>query len=77
MGKLLVMPFPPNAQRLARVRVSDPRYLEGQRLLVEALRYLVQSDPVANRHAAELISEHVRTNFRMTDSPLPHAEPVQ
>ena len=34
------------------------------------MRYLAQSDPVQNRDAVELLSEHVRTRFRMTDSPL-------
>ena len=41
-----------------------------QRFLVDAMRYLAQTDPIANRHAIELLSEHVRTRFRMTDSPL-------
>jgi hypothetical protein len=75
VGKLLIMPVVPDAQRPPRNRVSDPRYMEGQRLLVEALRYLVKNDPVQNRLAAEFISEHVRTNFRMSDSPLPQMEP--
>jgi hypothetical protein len=44
--------------------------VDGQRLLVEAMKYLTKSDPVANRAAIELISEHVRTRFRMSDSPL-------
>jgi len=39
-------------------------------LLVEAMKYLAQADPVANRPAIALLSEHVRTRFRMTDSPL-------
>jgi hypothetical protein len=34
------------------------------------MRYLAQADPVSNREAIELLSEHVRTRFRMTDSPL-------
>jgi hypothetical protein len=34
------------------------------------MRYLAQADPINNRVAIELISEHVRTRFRMTDSPL-------
>jgi hypothetical protein len=34
------------------------------------MRYLAQANPVANREAIELLSEHVRTRFRMTDSPL-------
>ncbi len=53
-----------------RERSSDPRYVDGQRLLVDAMKYLAQIDPVQNRPAIELISEHVRTRFRMSDSPL-------
>jgi hypothetical protein len=34
------------------------------------MRYLAQTDPISNRNAIELLSEHVRTRFRMTDSPL-------
>jgi hypothetical protein len=34
------------------------------------MRYLAQSDPLTNRNAIEFLSEHVRTRFRMTDSPL-------
>jgi hypothetical protein len=44
--------------------------VDGQRTLVEAMKYLAQSDPVSNRSAIELLSEHVRTRFRMSDSPL-------
>jgi hypothetical protein len=33
------------------------------------MRYLTQADPMRNRPAIELISEHVRTRFRMSDSP--------
>lgn len=51
-------------------RNSDPRYLEGQRLLVEAMRYLTREDPQGNRAAVEFLSEHFRTRFRMSDSPL-------
>jgi hypothetical protein len=39
-------------------------------MLVEAMKYLAKADPIANREAVELLSEHVRTRFRMTDSPL-------
>jgi len=53
-----------------RERTGDPRYVDGQRLLVEAIKYLTQADRVSNRAAIELLSEHVRTRFRMTDSPL-------
>jgi len=46
-----------------RERTSDPRYVDGQRLLIEAMKYLAQVDPVKNRPAVEFISEHVRTRF--------------
>jgi hypothetical protein len=71
MAKVFTIPVPPDVSRKrSRERTSDPRYVDGQRLLVEAMRYLAQSDPLANRGAIELLSEHVRTRFRMTDSPL-------
>jgi len=70
MAKVFVIPARPNVDHLKRQRSSDPAYLEGQRLLVQAMSYLVKSDPTANRPAVELLSEHVRTRFRMTDSPL-------
>jgi hypothetical protein len=44
--------------------------MEGQRVLVEAMNYLLHSDRDGNREALELLSEHVRTKFRMSDSPL-------
>ncbi len=70
MAKVFTIPVPPKAARRRRDGDSDPRYVDGQRLLVEAIKYLAQSDPVTNRGAIELLSEHVRTRFRMTDSPL-------
>lgn len=71
MAKVFTITVPPKLGRPAkRERSSDPRYVEGQRLLVEAMRYLAQTDPLVNRPAIELISEHVRTRFRMSDSPL-------
>ncbi|HXZ80746.1 MAG TPA: hypothetical protein VEG30_12500 [Terriglobales bacterium] len=70
MARLLTLPVPPNPGRRKRERNSDSRYVEGQRLLVEAMKYLLRSDPGGNRPAVELLSEHVRTQFRMTDSPL-------
>jgi hypothetical protein len=69
MAKVFTIPVPPKVPR-RRERTSDPRYVDGQRLLVEAMRYLTKADPVANRSAIELLSEHVRTLIRMTDSPL-------
>jgi hypothetical protein len=68
-SKVVIIPARPEPRAQDRVRTDDPRYIEGQRLLVEAIRYLIQTDRVANREAAELISEHVRTKFRMSDSP--------
>ena len=70
MAKVFTIPVPPKFGSKRRERTADPRYVDGQRLLVEAMKYLAQSDPVSNRSAIELISEHVRTRFRMSDSPL-------
>ena len=70
MAKVFTIPVPPDLGRKKRERTSDPRYVDGQRLLVEAMKYLAQTDPITNRSAIELLSEHVRTRFRMTDSPL-------
>jgi len=70
MAKVFTIPVAPKMERKRRERTADPRYVDGQRLLVEAMKYLAQSDPVANRSAIALLSEHVRTRFRMSDSPL-------
>jgi hypothetical protein len=72
---VVIIPARPEPRAQDRVRTDDPRYIEGQRLLVEAMRYLVQTDREGNREAAELISEHVRTKFRMSDSPFLNAGP--
>ena len=68
-GRVLTIPVMP-ARKPRKPRNADPRYLEGQRLLVEAMRHLAKTDPRANREAIELLSEHFRTRFRMSDSPL-------
>jgi len=70
MAKVFTITVPPKLGNKRRQRTSDPRYVDGQRLLVEALKYLAQEDPIKNRSAIELLSEHVRTRFRMSDSPL-------
>jgi hypothetical protein len=70
MAKLFTIPVVPDPTRRRKQRSSDPRYVEGQRLLVEAMKYLAQQDPKVNRPAIELLSEHFRTQFRMSDSPL-------
>lgn len=70
MAKVFTITVPPKMVNKRRERISDRRYVDGQRLLVEAMKYLAMADPVRNRKAIELISEHVRTRFRMSDSPL-------
>lgn len=62
-----VKPEMPDPKRRKDKRKSDPRFIEGQRLLVEAMRYLIQQDPKQNKDAVMLISEHFRTRFRMSD----------
>ncbi len=74
--KVVIIPARPDPSARDRVRINDPRYLEGQRLLVDAMKYLLQTDRDANREATELLSEHVRTMFRMSDSPFRSAESV-
>jgi hypothetical protein len=72
MAKVFTIPVLPDpARRRSRTpkRSSDPRYIEGQRLLVEAMKYLAQQDPEQNKDAVLLLSEHFRTRFRMTDRP--------
>jgi hypothetical protein len=69
MAKVFTITVPPRLGNKRREHTSDRRYVEGQHLLVNALRYLTQADPVRNRPAIALISEHVRTRFRMSDSP--------
>ncbi len=70
MAKVFTIPVVPLALRRRRVAVGDNRYVEGQRMIVEAMKYLAQADPVANRPAVEFLSEHFRTRFRMSDSPM-------
>jgi len=70
VSKVFVIPVLPGRKRRQGVRQGDPRYLEGQRMLVEAMKYLAQSDPLKNKSAIELLSELFRTQFRMSDSPL-------
>ena len=70
MAKVFTITVPPKLGNKRRERTADPRYIDGQKLLVEAMKYLAQEDPLRNRGAIELISEHVRTRFRMSDSPL-------
>jgi len=73
-SKVVIIPARPDPSGRDRIRTDDPRYMEGQRVLVEAMKYLLHTDREANRDAAELLSEHVRTRFRMSDSPFQVAE---
>lgn len=69
MAKVFTIPVRPDATKTKRERTADPRYVEGQRLLVQAMRYLAQTDPRQNRPAIALLSDHFRNNFRMSDHP--------
>ena len=73
MAKVFTIPVKPKMpdpkRRKASPQKPDPRFIEGQRLLVEAMKYLVQQDPKRNKDAVMLISEHFRTRFRMSDRP--------
>lgn len=67
--KVVIIPARPDPSGRDKMRTDDPRYMDGQRVLLEAMKYLLQSDRDGNREAAELLMEHVRTKFRMSDSP--------
>jgi hypothetical protein len=71
MAKVFTIPVlpDPNRRRRKEMPTNDPRYIEGQRVLVEAMKYLVQQDPEKNKDAVMFLSEHFRTRFRMTDRP--------
>lgn len=66
---VVIIPARPDPSGRDKLRTDDPRYMDGQRVLLEAMKYLLQADREANREAAELLMEHVRTKFRMSDSP--------
>jgi len=70
VAKVFTIPVVPDpARRKGVPRTSDPRYIDGQRLLMNAMKYLVQLDAEGNKDAINLISEHFRTRFRMSDRP--------
>ncbi len=69
MAKVFTIPSLPDPARRKIARQEDPRYLEGQRLLVEAMNYLLKSDRRKNKEAVTFLSEHFRTQFRMSDRP--------
>jgi hypothetical protein len=70
VAKVFTMSAVPDPnRRKSQPRNFDPRYIEGQRVLVEAMKYLAQQDPDRNKDAVSLLSEHFRTRFRMSDRP--------
>ena len=69
-SNVITIPVRPDPTKIRAPRRSDPRFVEGQRILVGAMRYLAQNDLKGNREAIEFLSEHFRTRFRMSDSPL-------
>ena len=77
MAKVFTIPVVPDPARRKRERSSDRRYLDGQKLIVGAIEYLTKADPEVNRSAIELLSEHFRTRFRMSDHPLSDHPPIQ
>ena len=68
MAKVFTIPVRPTVKP-KRARSADPRYIEGQRVIVQAMRYLAKDGALENREAIELLSEHFRTRFRMSDRP--------
>ena len=75
MARVFTIPVPPKGKRKKprnpgkEPRNQGDRFLEGQRVLAAAIKYLSQSDPRRNRGAITFLSEHFRTRFRMDDSP--------
>jgi len=69
MAKVFTIPALPG-RKIRRGGKDDPKYLEGQRLLAEAIRYLTKTDPKRNRPAIELLFQHFETQFRASDTPL-------
>ena len=81
MGKVVIIPARPDPRTKTRQNphtesmptpIAESPYIEGQRLLVEAIKYLVREDPTSNREAISILSEHFRTQFRMSDRPFNH-----
>ncbi len=70
MAKVFTIPVLPDpSRRKSKKRTQDPRYIEGQRVLLQAMKYLMQQDQERNKPAVMLLSEHFRTRFRMSDRP--------
>ena len=69
MAKVFTIPVLPDPTRRKRERSGGAKYVEGQRVLVEAMKYLAKQDRRDNRPAIELLFDHFRSQFRVTDSP--------
>ena len=70
MAKVFTIPVTPNPKRRRRERKADARFLEGQRMLAKAIKYLTKTDKTGNRPAIDLLFDHFENNFRVSDSPL-------
>lgn len=71
MAKVFTIPaLPKRRSRRGDAGEGDPKYIEGQRLLVEAMRYLAKSDPRGNRPAIDLLFDHFQNQFRISDKPM-------
>lgn len=70
MAKVFTIPVLPKRKSRRNTGKGDPKYLEGQRVIVGAMHYLTKSDPQGNRPAIELLFEHFQTQFRVSDTPL-------
>lgn len=72
MAKVFTISLMPDpGRRKGKQRKTDPRFIEGQKVLVQAIKYLTMQDRKTNQAAISLLSEHFRTRFRMTDRPAP------
>jgi hypothetical protein len=69
MARVLTIPVMPDPKRRKAPRKSDPRYVDGQEVLVHAMNYLAKSDPQGNKDAVSFLSDHFFTQFRMSDRP--------
>ena len=46
MAKMFTITVPPDLSRKKRERTADPRYVDGQKMLVKAMNYLAKADPI-------------------------------
>ena len=69
MARVLTIPVMPKGKVKRSKGEPDPRYVAGQRLLADAISYLARTNAWKNKEAISFLSEHFRTQFRMTDRP--------